>query len=71
MTEEKKDHNIQGDLKRLEDIARWFEKEKEFDVEEGLKKIKEGATLVKSLKERLKDVENEFKEIERELKDGE
>ncbi len=67
MTEQKGTKVIQNDLKRLEEIAQWFEKEREFDVEEGLEKIKEGTMLVKSLKERLKDVENEFRELEREL----
>lgn len=59
-----KKENIQAQLKKLESIATWFEKEKEFDVEEGLVKIKEGAELVKKLKTRLKEVENEFRELE-------
>ena len=63
---EKKD-NIQKQLKELEDIAQWFEKEEDFDVEEGLKRVKEGAELVKKLKGRIKDVENEFKELEAEI----
>lgn len=62
-----KKENIQAQLKKLESIATWFEKEKEFDVEEGLVKIKEGADLVKKLKSRLKEVENEFRELEVEM----
>ena len=62
-----KKENIQDQLKKLESIATWFEKEKEFDVEEGLVKIKEGAELVKKLKTRLKEVENEFRELEAEI----
>lgn len=63
---EKKD-TIQTQLKELEAIASWFEKEDDFDIEEGLKKVKEGATLAKTLKNRIKEVENEFKELEVEL----
>jgi exonuclease VII small subunit len=64
---EKNDH-IQEQLKQLEAIATWFEKEEDFDVEEGLKKVKEGAELVKKLKGRIKEVENEFRELEADLK---
>lgn len=62
MTEKKE--KIQDQLKQLEGIAAWFEKEGDFDVEDGLEKVKEGAALVKQLKGRLKEVENEFKELE-------
>jgi len=64
-----KEDNIQEQLKKLETIAEWFEKEEEFDVEEGLKKVKEGAALVKKLKSRIKEVENEFRELEADLAD--
>jgi exonuclease VII small subunit len=60
--------NIQAQLKKLEDIAAWFEGDEEFDIEEGLKKVKEGAELVKKLKGRIKEVENEFHELEADLK---
>ena len=59
-----KGDTIREQLKELEDIAAWFEKENDFDVEEGLKKVKEGAVLVKKLKDRIKEVENEFQELE-------
>lgn len=62
--------NIQAQLKKLEEIAKWFEADDEFDVEEGLAKVKEGAELVKKLKGRIKEVENEFRELEVELKDA-
>jgi exonuclease VII small subunit len=62
MTEKKE--KIQDQLKQLEEIATWFEKEGDFDVEDGLEKVKEGALLVKKLKARIAEVENEFKEIE-------
>ncbi len=60
---------IQEQLKKLEEIATWFEGDEEFDVEEGLKKVKEGAALVKKLRVRIKAVENEFRELEHELAD--
>ncbi len=60
---------IQAQLKKLEEIAAWFEKDEQFDVEEGLAKVKEGALLVKQLRERMRDVENEFREIEADLRE--
>jgi exonuclease VII small subunit len=65
MVQDKKKINDQ--LKKLEDIATWFDDQEEVDVEEGLKKVKEGAVLVKELKIKLKEVENEFEEIKKEL----
>lgn len=59
--------NIKEQLSKLEEIARWFEKEKDVDVEEGMKRVKEGAVLIKELRERLKEVENEFEEIKKDL----
>lgn len=66
-----KGDTIREQLKELEDIAAWFEKESDFDVEEGLKKVKEGAALVKKLKDRIKAVENEFHELEADVSDNE
>lgn len=66
-----KGDTIREQLKELEAIAAWFEKESDFDVEEGLKKVKEGAALVKKLKDRIKEVENEFHELEADLTDEE
>ena len=59
--------NIKEKLSKLEEIASWFEKQKEVDVEEGLKRVKEGNALVKELRERLVEVENEFEELKRDL----
>jgi exodeoxyribonuclease VII small subunit len=58
---------IKEKLNELEQIAAWFEKQKDVDVEEGLKRVKEGAVLIKDLKERLREVENEFDEIKKGL----
>ncbi len=63
--------NISESLGKLEEVAEWFEKQKEIDVEEGLKKVKEGAALIKDLKSRLKEVQNEFNEIKKDLEKGE
>jgi len=65
-----KKENISESLGKLEEIAGWFEKQKEIDVEEGLKKVKEGAALIKELRGRLKEVENEFNEIKKDIADS-
>jgi len=59
--------NIKESLKELEAIAGWFESQKELDVEEGLKRVRDGVALIKDLKGRIKEVENEFREIKRSL----
>jgi exonuclease VII small subunit len=67
--ETKKDtkNNLNGNLKQLAEITAWFDNQKEVDVEEGLKKVKEAVSLIKSSRERLKAVENEFEEIKKEI----
>lgn len=62
-----KNNDITESLKKLENIANWFEKESEVDVEEGLKKVKEGAVLIKELKAKLAQVSNDFEEIKKDL----
>lgn len=66
-----KQHSINDQLGQLETIVKWFESQKEVDVEKGLEKMKEGAVLIKALKSRLKEVENEFEEIKKDLDDEE
>lgn len=58
--------NLSSNLKRLSEIADWFDSQEEIDIEEGLKKVKEAAGLIKASRERLKAVENEFEEIKKE-----
>ena len=58
---------LNSNLKRLSEIAEWFDTRDEIDVEEGLEKVKEAAKLIKLSKERLKEIENEFEEIRREI----
>ena len=68
MAKEKKDtENLNNSLKRLAEITGWFDNQKEIDVEEGLKKVKEAAELIKSSRKRLKTIENEFEEIKKEI----
>lgn len=58
---------LNKNLKRLSEIADWFDEQQEVDVEEGLEKVKEAAELIKLSKERLRQIENEFEEIKREI----
>ncbi len=58
---------LNSNLKRLSEIAEWFDRQEEVDVEEGLEKVKEAAKLIKQSKERLREIENEFEEIKREI----
>jgi hypothetical protein len=58
---------LNKNLKRLAEIAEWFDTQEEVDVEEGLEKVKEAAALIKLSKERLREIENEFEEIKREI----
>jgi len=59
--------NLNNNLKKLSEIAEWFDKMEEVDVEEGLEKVKEAVGLIKLSKERLKEIENEFEEIKKEI----
>lgn len=67
MTKEKLDaKNLNNNLKNLSEIADWFDSQKEIDIEQGLKKVKEAIALIRASKERLKEIENEFEEIKKE-----
>lgn len=59
--------NLTETLGKLNDIAEWFEQQREVDVEEGLKKVKDAAGLIKASKARLKEIENEFIEIKADI----
>ncbi len=63
--------NLKESLKRLGEIAEWFEQQEEVDVEAGLDKVKEGAELVKACKKRLSEIENEFEQIQRDVEGSE
>jgi len=55
--------NIENNLKKLEEIAEYFENQENIDLEISLEKIKEATKIIDESKKRLKDIENEFKEI--------
>jgi hypothetical protein len=59
--------NVDEKLKKLAEIADWFDTQEEVDVEVGLTKVKEAAVLIAESKTRLKEIENEFEEIKKEL----
>ena len=59
--------NLTESLAQLSSIVKWFENEKEIDVELGLTKVREGADLIKACKSRLAKIENDFKEIQKEI----
>lgn len=61
--------NLNDSLKKLEEIVKWFEAQKEVDVEAGLSKVKEGAKLIKESRERLGEIENEFEEIKKQVEE--
>lgn len=65
MTKEKT--NLNGSLKRLAEITAWFDSQKEVDVEEGLRLVKEAVELIRASRERLRGIENEFEEIKKEI----
>lgn len=62
-----KETNLNENLKKLEEISKWFDNSNQIDVEQGLEKVKEAVTLIKESKSRLTQIENEFEEIKREM----
>ncbi len=69
MSEKKDKKSLNNNLKRLSEIAQWFNGQEEVDVEEGLQKVKEAAGIIKESKGRLKKIENEFEEIKKEIEE--
>jgi exodeoxyribonuclease VII small subunit len=57
-------------INKLEEINTWFQNE-DFNLDEGLQKLKEGKDLIKKCRTRLQAVENEFTKIKQEfVEDG-
>jgi exodeoxyribonuclease VII small subunit len=50
----------------LKAINDWF-RQQDFDLEEGLEKLKLGEELVKKCQKRLKEIDNQFTEVEKSL----
>ena len=67
MPKNEQENNLSADLKRLQEIAGWFDTREEIDIEAALEKVKEAAVLLKSAKSRLKEIENEFEEVKKDL----
>ncbi len=67
MTDKK--FNLSESLRKLNDIAEWFENQEEVDVETGLERVKEGAVLVKDCKVRLAEIKNEFEKVRKEVEE--
>ena len=61
--------NLKTNLKKLTQIAEWFERQEEVDVEESLGKVKEAAGLIVESKKRLKEIENEFEEVKKTMEE--
>lgn len=62
-----KQQSVKEQLEELEKIVQWFEGQKEVDVEEGLRRMKEAKELILTLNQKLKAVENEFEEVKKSL----
>ncbi len=59
--------SLNNNLKRLSEIAEWFDSQEQIDVQQCMDKVKEAVELIKASKERLKSVQNEFEEIKKEI----
>ena len=59
--------NLTENLKKLKEIADWFDDQENLDVEQGLLKVKEATILIKESRGRLSEVKNEFTEIKKEI----
>ena len=53
-------------INQLEEINTWFQNE-DFNLDEGLQKLKQGKELIKKCRARLHEVENEFVHIKQEF----
>jgi exodeoxyribonuclease VII small subunit len=53
-------------INQLEEINTWFQHE-DFNLDEGLQKLKQGKELIKKCRTRLHEVENEFVHIKQEF----
>lgn len=59
--------NLSENLKKLQEIAEWFDAQENVDIEAGLAKVKESVTLIKECRMRLADVQNQFNEVKKEI----
>jgi len=66
MTDDSKKFDFTASIKTLEEINSWFQNE-DFNLDDGLQKLKLGKDLIKKCRGRLQQVENEFVKIKQEF----
>ena len=66
MADDPKKFDFTKAITQLEEINTWFQHE-DFNLDEGLHKLKEGKELIKKCRSRLREVENEFVHIKQEF----
>jgi len=66
MADDPKTFDFTASIKQLEEINSWFQNE-DFNLDEGLQKLKVGKDLIKKCRGRLRQVENEFVKIKQEF----
>ena len=68
MADDPKNFDFTASIKELEEINSWFQNE-DFNLDEGLQKLKLGKDLIKKCRGRLQQVENEFVKIKQDFAD--
>jgi len=68
MADDLKKFDFTKAINQLEEINTWFQNE-DFNLDEGLLKLKQGKELIKKCRTRLHEVENEFVHIKQEFSD--
>ena len=68
MADDQKNFDFTASIKELEEINSWFQNE-DFNLDEGLRKLKLGKDLIKKCRGRLQQVENEFVKIKQDFAD--
>ncbi len=66
MADDQKNFDFTASIKELEEINSWFQNE-DFNLDEGLQKLKLGKDLIKKCRGRLLQVENEFVKIKQDF----
>ena len=66
MADDPKTFDFTASFKQLEEINSWFQNE-DFNLDDGLEKLKLGKDLIKKCRGRLQQVENEFVKIKQDF----
>jgi exodeoxyribonuclease VII small subunit len=66
MPDDPKKFDFTKAINQLEEINNWFQNE-DFNLDEGLQKLKQGKELIKKCRTRLHEVENEFVKVKKEF----